>query len=198
VQSGLVGCYDLVHTHAGRSAMCVPGVLCIWDRCYWCVSYHGLRGGKVFSMFLISRTAAAWGKQQHRVSKGPFRYLYLLHVSVCLKFAMSGAQDARAPVAPACATERFGTAGGGVVGARSAGDVPEVGDVVVGAGQPVLAGAYMSRAQAQGLMARACATVERSGTVGSGIVGAPLRTVRRRHAGGCGLVAWWSVIVSRC
>ena len=75
-------------------------------------------------MCLISRTAAAWGKQQHRVSKGPFRYLYLLHVSVCLKFAMSGAQDARAPVAPACATERFGTAGGGVVGARSAGDVP--------------------------------------------------------------------------
>ena len=84
---------------------------------------------------------------------------------------MSGAPDARVPVAPACATGRFGTVGGGVVGARSAGDVPEVGGVVVGDGQPVLAGACMSRAQSHPLMAPACAT-ERSGTVGSGIVGA--------------------------
>ena len=111
---------------------------------------------------------------------------------------MSGAPDARAPVAPACATERFGTAGGGVVGARSAGNVPEVGDVVVGAGQPVLAGAYMSRAQAQGgaqshnPAAPTCAT-ERSGTVGSGVVGAPVVGVVFSFPSTCGVRGGWRV-----
>ena len=65
---------------------------------------------------------------------------------VLARACMSGAQ-AHPVSAPACATERSGTVGGGIVGAQCAGDVPGVGGVVVGGSQPVLAAADMGGAQ---------------------------------------------------
>ena len=105
---------------------------------------------------------------------------------------MSGAPDARAPVAPTCSTERSGTVGSGGVGAPCAGDVPGVGGVAVGAGQSVLAGAGMGGAQSHSPAAPTCAT-ERSGTVGSGVVGAPVVGVVFSFPRTCGVRRGWRV-----